>query len=86
MPSGQFFSYIMARTNYIQWDDVCFELDQHALLNIYSASPREQQFVGRHALFSPVHLDALFWLRDNQFLFLLLNAAYLAEKQQILIL
>jgi hypothetical protein len=28
----QFFSYIMARTYYIRWDDddVCFELDQHA--------------------------------------------------------
>ena len=32
MPNGQFFSYIMARTSYIQScndDDVCFALDQH---------------------------------------------------------
>jgi hypothetical protein len=32
MPSGQLFSYIMARTSYMKWkdDDVCFVLDQHA--------------------------------------------------------
>jgi hypothetical protein len=33
MPNEQFFSYIMARTSYIQWnydDDVCFVLDQQA--------------------------------------------------------
>jgi hypothetical protein len=33
-----------------------------------------------------VHTDTLSWLRANQFLFLLLNAAFLDEKQQILIL
>jgi hypothetical protein len=33
-----------------------------------------------------VHTDTLSWLRANQFLFLLLNAACLYEKQQILIL
>ena len=32
MPNEQFFSYTMARTNYIQWtdDDVHFVLDQHS--------------------------------------------------------
>jgi len=33
MANERFFSYIMARTSYIQWnddDDVCFVLDQHA--------------------------------------------------------
>jgi hypothetical protein len=46
----QFFSYIMARTSYIQWndDDVCFLLDLHAYLDFYSASSLKQQFVGRH--------------------------------------
>jgi hypothetical protein len=32
------------------------------------------------------HLDTLFWFRANQSLLFLLNAAYLAEKQQIQIL
>jgi hypothetical protein len=29
-PNEQFFSHITARTNYIQWNDVCSVLDQHA--------------------------------------------------------
>ena len=33
-----------------------------------------------------LHSDTLFWFRANQFLLLLLNAACLAEKQQIQIL
>jgi hypothetical protein len=33
-----------------------------------------------------LHLDILFWFRDNQSLLLLINAACLAEKQQIPIL
>jgi hypothetical protein len=61
-----------------QWDDdeVCFVLDQHAELDFYSASSLKQQSAGRH--------DAP--LRHNQSLLLLLNAACLAEKQQIQIL
>jgi len=35
--SEQFFSYIMARTSYISFDDVRFVLDQHAELDFYSA-------------------------------------------------
>jgi len=35
-PNEQFFSYIMARTSYFQWnDDVRFVLDQHAELDFY---------------------------------------------------
>jgi hypothetical protein len=33
-----------------------------------------------------LHLDTLFWFRANQSLLFLLNAAFLAEKQQIPIL
>jgi hypothetical protein len=35
-----FFTYIMATTRYIRWYDkeVCFVLDQHVLLDLYSAS------------------------------------------------
>jgi hypothetical protein len=42
-PNEQFFSYIMARTSYIQWHDVHFVLDQHTELNFYSASSLKQQ-------------------------------------------
>jgi hypothetical protein len=51
MPIQQFFSYIMVRTSYFQWDDddeVCFVLDQHTELDFYSASSLKQQSEGRH--------------------------------------
>jgi predicted alpha/beta hydrolase len=51
MPNDQFFSYIMARTSYFQWnddDDVSFVLDQQAELDFYSASSLKQQSVDRH--------------------------------------
>ena len=50
MPNEQFFSYIMTRTSCIQWndDDASFVLDQHAELDIYSASSLKQQSAGRH--------------------------------------
>jgi hypothetical protein len=40
MPTQQFFSCIMARTSYFQWDvdEVHFVLDQHIKLDFYSAS------------------------------------------------
>jgi hypothetical protein len=61
-PNEQFFSYIMARTSYIQWndddDDVQFVLDQHAELDFYSASSLKQQSVGRHV--SPLRHIILF--------------------------
>jgi len=51
MPIQQFFSYIMARTSYFQWndDDVHLVLDQHAELDLFnSASSLKQHSAGRH--------------------------------------
>ena len=47
-----FFSYIIVRTIYNQWDvnDVCFVLDQDASLDFYSASSLKQQSAGRHVV------------------------------------
>ena len=49
-PIQLFFSYIMARKIYFQWndDEVRFVLDQHAELDFYSASSLKQQSAGRH--------------------------------------
>ena len=60
-------------------DEVRFVLDQHAELDFYSASSLKQQSM-------LLHSDTLFWFRTNQSLLFLLNAACLAEKQQIPIL
>ena len=51
MPKEQLFKYIMARTSYIQWNDVDvrFVLDQHAEFDFYCASSLKQQSGGRHA-------------------------------------
>jgi hypothetical protein len=48
-PTQQFFSYIMTRISYFQWnyDEVHFVLDQHAELDFYSASSLKQQSTGR---------------------------------------
>ena len=62
-------------------DDVHFVLEQHAELDIYSASSLKQQSTVDMSL----HLDTLFWFRSNQSLLFLINAACLAEKQQIAI-
>ena len=51
MPIQQFFSYIMVRTSYFQWDDddeVCFVLDQHTELDFHRASSLKQQSTDRH--------------------------------------
>ena len=50
MPIQQFFSYIMARTSYIQWNDgdIRFVQDQHAEFDFFSTSSLKQQFAGRH--------------------------------------
>ena len=70
----QFFSYITARTSYFQWnDDICFVLD----LAHWNNRPKVDM---------SLHSHTLFWFQDNQSLLLLLNAACLAEKQQIPIL
>ena len=44
------FSSVMARTSYFQWNDgdVRFVLDQHAELDLFSASTLKQQSAGRH--------------------------------------
>jgi hypothetical protein len=50
-PTQLFFSYIMARTSYIQWNDhdVRFVLDQHAKMDFYSnSSLKYGQSAGRH--------------------------------------
>ena len=40
----------MASTSYTHWndDDVCFVLDQHAELDLYSASSLKQQYAYSH--------------------------------------
>ena len=45
-----FFSYVKARTSYIQWNDdgVRFVLDQHDELDCYSASSLKQPSVDRN--------------------------------------
>ena len=66
-----------------QWDDdeTRFILDQHAELYFYSASSLKQQSAGRHV--APLgHIILI----SIQSLLFLLNAACLAEKQQIPIL
>ena len=45
------FIYIMSRTSYVQSNDnndVRFVLDQHALMDLYSANLLKQQSIGRH--------------------------------------
>jgi len=43
MPNEQFFSYIMSKTNNIEWDDnVGFVLDQCSWLEFYSATSLKQ--------------------------------------------
>ena len=48
MPTQQFFSYIMARTQ-LDNDEVRLVLDQHAYMEFYSADSLKQQFAKRHA-------------------------------------
>jgi len=68
-----------------QWDDdIRFALDQHALLDFYSASSLKQQSTGRHVA-SLVHI-ILIASHQSFSLLLLLITACLAEKQQITIL
>jgi len=65
-----------------QWDydEVLFVLEQHALLEFYSVSSLKQQSTGRHG--APLgHIILI----PSQPIFLL-NATYLAEKQQMEIL
>jgi hypothetical protein len=69
----------MARTRYIHWhDDTHFVLGQHAWLDFYSAYSLSLQPRTNMSL----NFDTLFWVRADQSLLFLLNAACLAEKQQ----
>ena len=78
-------SNFMARKSYIQWndDDVRFVLDQHAELNFYILLAHWNNSLRVDML---LHLDTLFWFRANRSLSFLLNAVFLAEKQQIAML
>ena len=80
LTSEQFFSS-MTRTSYIWWDDdyVCYVLDQHAELDFYSTSPLIQQFASKHV--APLGQKKMNLCQP--ILLSLLNAACLAEKQQI---
>ena len=51
-PDRQLFSYIMARTSYIQGNDdnVRFILDQHTYVDVYTASSQKQHSAGRHVV------------------------------------
>jgi hypothetical protein len=68
------------QVNY-QWndDEVCFVLDQHAELDLYSASSLKHNPRVDMSNYS----DTLFWFRPNQFLLFLFNAACFAKKQPI---
>jgi hypothetical protein len=85
MPNEQYFSYIMARTSYIQWidDDVRFVLDQYAELNLYSSGSLKQQSTGGHLCRHITPFGHINYPDFNQSLPLLLNAVFLAVKQQI---
>jgi len=49
-PTQQFFSYLMARTSYIRWDDnnVRFVLDQDAQFDFYCSSSMKRKSADRH--------------------------------------
>jgi hypothetical protein len=81
MPNKKFFSYIMAKTSYIQWDDydVRFVLDQHNELDFHSASSLQQQSNDRHV----APLGHIILILSQTIFTFPLNAAYLMEKQQI---
>ena len=73
----------MAITNCIRFDDdVRFALDQHAYFDFYGASSLKQLVHGT-SLDMSLHLDTLSRFRANQSLLFLIDAACLAEKQQI---
>ena len=49
MPTQELFGYIMGEQVNFQWDydEVCFVIDQHAELDLYSASSLKQQSADR---------------------------------------
>jgi hypothetical protein len=83
-PIQQFFSYMMVRTMRWYWGPLCTRPTNGNMLScIFIGLPnwRNSPWIDM----SP-HSDTLFWFWVNQYLFFLLNAACLAEKQQIPIL
>ena len=81
--SGQYFSYIVARTSYIfmrwWWCQLCTR--SVLLVRMYSCSSLKQQSMT--CCYSRTHYS---WFQANPSLLLLLNAACLMEKQQLLVL
>jgi hypothetical protein len=82
-PIQQFIRYIMAETSYFSmrwwWDPLCSRSTRWVffiVLAYWNNSPQIDM---------SLHSDSLFWLWANQSLILLLNAACLTKKQQILI-
>ena len=77
-PTQHLFSYISREQVIFQWDDdeVRFVLDQHAELDLYSAT-------SSHWNNMSLHLDTLFWFRAIKPLLLLLITVCLAKKKQI---
>jgi hypothetical protein len=106
-PNEQYFSYIMVRTCYNQWDDdhvMYIPADKDWLAQnqnevsewsnvyipgIYTLLHSDTSFWFRAnqslsaGIYTLLHSDTSFWFWVNRSLFLLFNAAYLAEKQQI---
>ena len=68
--------------NKLIFNEIRFVLDQHTELKFYSASSLKQQSVGRHV----APLGHIILIPSQPVLPFLLNAACLAEKQQIPIL
>ena len=76
MPNEKFFSYMMTRMSYIQWDDdIRYVLDQHAWMDFYSNSSLKQQSAGRHV----ASLGHIILIPIQPVLLLLLNATCLVE-------
>jgi hypothetical protein len=71
---------LLSNTIY-QWydDELRFVLDQHAEFDFYSASSLKQQSAGRHV----APLGHIILIQSQPVCALSLNAASLAEKQQI---
>ena len=75
---GESYVSYVARTSYIWWDDdICFVLDQHAQLDLYSASSLKQQSANRHVAPLKTHYPDL--KPTNVFLFLL-NATWFSGE------
>jgi hypothetical protein len=83
-PIQQFFSYIMTR--------IFNEIMMRSAKKLYKTNTPYWIFIvlahwnNKPRVDMSLHSDTLFWIRTNQSLLFLLNAACLAEKQHILIL